>query len=84
MLISEWKPILYIVLAKAMSMHLILLWMCVSPSLYRYALGIVRSREVTEEIVSDVFMEVWKMRADLFLKFRRLRAGCERLLTVRP
>ncbi len=29
LLISEWKPILYIVLAKAMSMHLTLLWMCV-------------------------------------------------------
>ena len=36
-----------------------------SPSLYRYALGIVRSREVAEEIVSDVFMEVWKMRRSL-------------------
>lgn len=36
-----------------------------SPSLYRYALGIVRSREVAEEIVSDVFMEVWKMRGSL-------------------
>ena len=36
-----------------------------SPSLYRYALGIVRSREVAEEIVSDVFMEVWKMRGFL-------------------
>ena len=36
-----------------------------SPSLYRYALGIIRSREVAEEIVSDVFMEVWKMRESL-------------------
>lgn len=36
-----------------------------SPSLYRYALGIVCSREVAEEIVSDVFMEVWKMRGSL-------------------
>ena len=33
-----------------------------SPMLYRYALNITRSREVAEEVVSDVFLEVWKKR----------------------
>lgn len=36
-----------------------------SASLYRYALGIVRVGEVAEEVVSDVFMEVWRSRARL-------------------
>ena len=65
MLISEWKPILYIVLAIDDEYAFDTLMDVCSPSLYRYALGIVRSREVAEEIVSDVFMEVWKMRGSL-------------------
>ena len=36
-----------------------------SASLYRYAYGIVGSRESAEEVVSDVFFEVWKNRSTL-------------------
>ncbi len=36
-----------------------------SSHLYYYALGLVKSKEPAEEIVSDVFFEVWKMRETL-------------------
>ncbi|WP_295728431.1 sigma-70 family RNA polymerase sigma factor [uncultured Muribaculum sp.] len=36
-----------------------------SARLYRYALNITRSSEVAEEVVSDVFLEVWKSRGSL-------------------
>lgn len=36
-----------------------------SAHLYYYALGLVKSKEPAEEIVSDVFFEVWKMRENL-------------------
>src|SRR5574344_835716 len=36
-----------------------------SSRLYYYALGIVGNKEMAEEIVSDVFMEVWKHRKEL-------------------
>ena len=36
-----------------------------SSHLYYYALGLVKSKEPAEEIVSDVFLEVWKMRETL-------------------
>jgi len=36
-----------------------------APLLYNYAYGIVKTREPAEEIVSDVFFEVWKMRSHL-------------------
>lgn len=36
-----------------------------SARLYRYALNITQSSEVAEEVVSDVFLEVWKMRSSL-------------------
>ena len=36
-----------------------------SPALFRYAMRITRSREIAEEVVSDVFFEVWKIRGTL-------------------
>ena len=36
-----------------------------SAALYRYAYGIVGNRESAEEVVSDVFFEVWKNRKSL-------------------
>lgn len=36
-----------------------------SGALYRYAYGIVGSKESAEEVVSDVFFEVWKKRKTL-------------------
>lgn len=33
-----------------------------SPRLYHYAYGLLGNREMAEEIVSDVFLEVWKRR----------------------
>lgn len=34
-------------------------------ALYYYAYGIIKQKECAEEVVSDVFLEVWKMRASL-------------------
>jgi RNA polymerase sigma-70 factor (family 1) len=35
------------------------------PSLYQFALSIVKSGQVAEEVVSDVFIRIWKKRAAL-------------------
>ncbi len=44
-----------------------------SPTLFRHAYGVVGNKEMAEEIVSDVFFEVWKARKDL-LKIESLAA----------
>ncbi len=36
-----------------------------SNRLFHYAMGIVKSKETAEEVVSDVFLEVWKNRSSL-------------------
>ena len=36
-----------------------------SSSLFNYVISLIGPREIVEEIVSDVFMEVWKQRATL-------------------
>ncbi len=36
-----------------------------SPALFRYVMRITHSREMAEEVVSDVFFEVWKIRMTL-------------------
>ena len=74
MLISEWKPILYIVLAKAMRHAFDTLMDVCSPSLYRYALGIVRSRRGCRRDCQRCVLWKYGRCADLFLKFRRLMA----------
>jgi RNA polymerase sigma-70 factor (ECF subfamily) len=35
------------------------------PSLFRFSYSILKSKEVAEEIVSDVFIKVWQMRNEL-------------------
>ena len=42
------------------------------PSLQNFAFSIVKSRELAEEIVSDIFIEIWAGRASL-LKIENLR-----------
>ncbi|MBC8154782.1 MAG: RNA polymerase sigma-70 factor [Bacteroidetes bacterium] len=37
------------------------------PELMRFAVFYVKSRETAEEIVQDVFLKIWQMRATLFL-----------------
>lgn len=39
---------------------------CHSDHLFHYAYGIIKSKEAAEEIVSDVFLEVWKSRNNLY------------------
>jgi RNA polymerase sigma-70 factor (family 1) len=41
------------------------LMMNYSSSLFRYTMGIIHNRESSEEIVSDVFLEVWESRKNL-------------------
>lgn len=41
------------------------LYELLSASLHRFSLSIVRSREVAEEIVSDVFIKIWQVRDKL-------------------
>lgn len=36
-----------------------------SSPLYHYAFSIVKNKETVEELISDVFMEVWRQRKDL-------------------
>lgn len=36
-----------------------------STSLYHYAFSIVKNKEMVEELISDVFVDVWKQRKDL-------------------
>lgn len=36
-----------------------------SSQLYHYAFGIIKNKETVEELISDVFMEVWKQRKTL-------------------
>lgn len=36
-----------------------------SSSLFRYAIGFVRTKEIAEEVVSDVFLDVWLSREKL-------------------
>ena len=36
-----------------------------SKSLYYYAFGILSNNEMSEEVVSDVFLEAWKLRKTL-------------------
>lgn len=36
-----------------------------SSTLYHYAFSIVKNKEIVEEMISDVFMEVWKQRKNL-------------------
>lgn len=36
-----------------------------STPLYHYAFGILKNKEIVEEIIGDVFMEVWKQRKTL-------------------
>ena len=32
-----------------------------SPPLYNYAYGIIGNKELAEEVVSDVFLDLWKL-----------------------
>ncbi len=41
------------------------LFYCVFPSLQNHAFAILQSRQLAEEVVSDVLIEVWKRRATL-------------------
>ena len=41
-----------------------------SQRLYHYAMSMINSRENVEEVVSDVFLQVWKSRKELIkIKF---------------
>lgn len=48
------------------------LFYCVFPSLQNHAFAILQSRQLAEEVVSDVLIEVWKRRATL-MKIENLR-----------
>lgn len=41
------------------------LFYCVFPSLQNHAFAILQSRQLAEEVVSDVLIEIWKRRASL-------------------
>ncbi len=41
------------------------LYELLSDRLYRFSYSLVRSAEVAEEIVSDVFIKIWQMRSRL-------------------
>jgi len=43
------------------------LFVTLSPPLFRFISGIVKSKPVAEEIISDVFIKVWEKRKDLEL-----------------
>ena len=44
-----------------------------SPDLYIYALGFVKQKEIAEELVSDIFVQIWKGR-DTIQKINNLKA----------
>jgi len=48
------------------------LFFCVFPSLQNHAYAILQSRQLAEEVVSDVLIEIWKRRATL-LEIENLR-----------
>jgi RNA polymerase sigma-70 factor (family 1) len=43
------------------------LFLALYPSLFRFISGIVKSKPVAEEIISDVFIKIWEKRQDLEL-----------------
>ena len=50
-----------------------------SNTLYCHAYGILRCREMAEEVVSDVFLEAWRMRKSL-IELQNVRAWLTRLV----
>jgi RNA polymerase sigma-70 factor (family 1) len=43
------------------------LFITLYPSLFSFTTGIIRSKQVAEEIISDVFIKIWEKRVDLDL-----------------
>ena len=54
-----------------------------SSALYHYAYGIVGSKESAEEVVSDVFFEVWKVRKTI-LEIESMEAWLEKAREFDP
>ena len=45
------------------------------PTLYHFTFGFTRSKEISEEIISDVFIKIWQKRKDLE-SIRQLKVYC--------